>query len=171
MRKYIVPLIAFAAVCLILAQTDAVQSAYIQLVHFDSGGNQLVVESGGEIAVQSGGDVTVASGGEIEVESGGELDIQSGATLKLHGETVSATQTAYLSNMVAGIASIDSAEACMDTLAKLVPNVTLIVNPLASSCVTSTYYMLDDSSYVVAFWDSVGVAVHVDDYSYIYITP
>jgi len=147
MRKYIVPLIAFAAVCLILAQTDAVQSAYIQLVHFDSGGNQLVVESGGE------------------------LDVKSGATLKLHGETVSATQTAYLSNMVAGIASIDSAEACMDTLAKLVPNVTLIVNPLASSCVTSTYYMMDDSNYVVAFWDSAGVAVHVDDYSYIYITP
>lgn len=147
MRKYIVPLIAFAAVCLILAQTDAVQSAYIQLVHFDSGGNKLVVESGGE------------------------LDVKSGAALKLHGETVSATQTAYLSNMVAGIASIDSAEACMDTLAKLVPNVTLLVNPLASSCVTSTYYMLDDSSYVVAFWDSVGAAVHVDEYSYIYITP
>lgn len=155
MRKYIVPLIAFAAVCLILAQTDAVQSAYIQLVHFDSGGNQLVVESGGE----------------IEVESGGELDVQSGATLKLHGETVSATQTAYLSNMVAGIGTIDSASATLDTLAKLVPNTTLLVNPLASSCVTSTYYMLDDSSYVVAFWDSVGVAVRVEEYSYIYITP
>ncbi len=147
MRKYIVPLIAFAAVCLILAQTDAVQSAYIQLVHFDSGGNQLVVESGGE------------------------LDVRSGATLKLHGETVSATQTAYLSNMVAGIGTIDSASATMDTLAKLVPNTTLLVNPLASSCVTSTYYMMDDSSYVVAFWDSAGTAVHVDEYSYIYITP
>lgn len=89
------------------------------------------------------------------------FDILDATTLKIGGNLVS-----Y------GIGTIDSTSATMDTL--LIPGFdatsTLIISPLASSAVFPTYYAIaNDDSAVVAFWDSIGVAVHVTSYSYLAI--
>jgi hypothetical protein len=167
MRK-IIMLVAFLAVALV----GIASAAYVTKIYFASDRAGLVVASSGYITVEDGGDVNVESGGEIDIASGGALDHNSGGTLNLHGVSISAAQAGYLGKITAGIGTIDSASAVLDTLGQFEPNTVFLVNPLASSCVTTSYYMLAaDSSFVVAFWDSIGVGVRVEEYSYIAITP
>lgn len=71
-----------------------------------------------------------------------------------------------------GIGTIDSSSALMDSLiiSGFDATSTLIVTPLASSAVSASYYALaNGDTAVVAFWDSVGVGVHVSKYSYLAI--
>ena len=83
--------------------------AYTTLVHFDQGGDELVIESSGQI--------TVKSGGELEVESGGIVDVESGGYFKLAGTAVTSTAANLnsLSDLAAGIFNVDLVAARPDT--------------------------------------------------------
>jgi hypothetical protein len=82
-------------------------------IHFEQGGDKLVVESGAELELKAGSTLTVtgaitgevADGETFAVKSGGAIDVESGGLLKFAGTDKAAELAAAVAAPVAGVAA------------------------------------------------------------------